>query len=109
MAISARVMVSMFADTSGRLRVRCSVRRDERSIAAGSRRSSTLYCGLNRKSSNVQPRIESENVVTVTGYREATEARPQDVPYEAARQRPFSGAPGVTHCVSRPVPSDRRT
>src|SRR5262245_48001267 len=54
-AISARVIVSMLAETIGR----CSRRRvenwDERSIDAGSRRSITLYCGVKRKSSNVQP------------------------------------------------------
>ena len=68
MAISARVIVSMLADTIGRFSVRCSERRDERSIVAGSRRSMTLYCGVNRKSSNVQPRTVCRRSVTVSGY-----------------------------------------
>ena len=37
----------------------------ERSIAAGSRRSRTLYCGVKRKSSNVQPRTVWRKSVTV--------------------------------------------
>jgi hypothetical protein len=64
MAISARVIVSMFAEMIGRRRVRCSDRRQVRSIAAGSRRSRTLYCGVKRKSSNVQPRTRSRSVLT---------------------------------------------
>jgi hypothetical protein len=64
MAISARVIVSMFAETIGRRRVRCWDRRHVRSIAAGSRRSRTLYCGVKRKSSKVQPRTRSRSVLT---------------------------------------------
>ena len=39
--------------------VRRREKRDVRSIAAGSRRSTTLYCGVKRKSSNVQPRTRA--------------------------------------------------
>src|SRR5687767_4491533 len=70
MAISARVIVSMLAETIGRFRVRCSDRRLEISIAAGSRRSRTLYCGVKRRSSNVQPRTRSRSVLTRSAYRE---------------------------------------
>jgi hypothetical protein len=41
-AIGARVTVSMFAETMGRLSVMCRDRREDRSMTAGSRRSSTL-------------------------------------------------------------------
>jgi hypothetical protein len=64
MAISARVTVSMLAETIGRFSVRCSESLDERSIVAGSRRSMTLYCGVKRKSSNVQPRTVCRRSVT---------------------------------------------
>ncbi len=58
-AIGARVTVSMFAETMGRLSVMRRERREDRSMAAGSRRSSTLRCGERMKSSNVQPRTSS--------------------------------------------------
>ena len=58
-AISARVMVSMFAETSGRCSVRCSEKRAEKSTAPGSRLGSTPHCGTRRKSSNVDPRTNS--------------------------------------------------
>ena len=58
-AIGARVTVSMLADTSGRLSVMCVENRHDKSMAAGSRRSITLYCGRSRKSSNVVPRTRS--------------------------------------------------
>ena len=59
MAISARVTVSMLAETIGRFSVRRREKRDVRSILAGSRRSRTLCWGAKRKSSNVQPRTSS--------------------------------------------------
>ena len=56
-AIAARVTVSMLADTSGRLSVRCSENRADRSTGVRDRAAgSTPHCGVNRKSSNVQPR-----------------------------------------------------
>src|SRR4026208_1883444 len=64
-AISARVTVSVLAGPRGRFSVRCSERRDERSIVAGSRRSMTLYCGVKRKSSNVQPRTVCRRSITI--------------------------------------------
>jgi hypothetical protein len=54
-AIGARVTVSMLAETIGRFRVIRRVSRDERSIAAGSRRGITLRCGDKMKSSKVHP------------------------------------------------------
>ena len=54
-AISARVTVSMLAETIGRFRVSEVVRRADRSIVAGSRRSTMLICGVSRKSSKVHP------------------------------------------------------
>ena len=61
----------MLAETIGRLSVRRREKRDVRSMAAGSRRSTTLYCGVKRKSSNVQPRTrESRSVM-----RRATETQ----------------------------------
>jgi hypothetical protein len=63
-AISARVIVSMLAETIGRFSVSLCESRDERSIVAGSRRSTTLYCGVKRKSSNVQPRTVCRRSVT---------------------------------------------
>ena len=58
-AIGARVTVSMFAETMGRLSVMRRDRREDRSMTAGSRRSSTLRWGERMKSSNVQPRTSS--------------------------------------------------
>ncbi len=54
-AISARVTVSMLAETTGRFSVSDVVRRADRSMVAGSRRSTMLICGVNRKSSKVHP------------------------------------------------------
>jgi hypothetical protein len=54
-AIGARVTVSMFAETIGRFNTMCCDTRHDRSITAGSRRTITLRCGVNRKSSKVQP------------------------------------------------------
>src|SRR5215831_4081825 len=58
-AIGARVTVSMLADTIGRFSVMCCETRHDRSMAAGSRRVMMLFCGVSRKSSNVQPRTRS--------------------------------------------------
>ncbi len=60
-AIAARVMVSMLAETIGCFSVMCSEKRAERSIDFGSRRSSTLNRGENRKSSKVQPRTAARS------------------------------------------------
>ena len=54
-AISARVTVSMLAETTGRFSVSDVVRRADRSMVAGSRRSTMLICGVSRKSSKVHP------------------------------------------------------
>src|SRR4030095_6530462 len=62
-AISDRVMVSMFAETIGRLSGTPVEKRHVRSMADGSRRSTTLYCGVNRKSSNGAPRTRSISVI----------------------------------------------
>jgi hypothetical protein len=70
-AMSDRVTVSMFAETIGRFSVTPVEKRQVRSMADGSRRSTTLYCGLNRKSSNVAPRTRSIN----TGIVEFTNLR----------------------------------
>jgi hypothetical protein len=67
-AISDRVTVSMLAVTIGRLRVRRRDSRDDRSIADGSRRSTTLYCGVKRKSSKVQPRTKERRSDMSTDY-----------------------------------------
>ena len=60
----------MLADTSGRFSVMCCEKRQDRSMAAGSRRSSTLYCGRSRKSSKVQPRTASHQASLSVGMAE---------------------------------------
>ena len=58
-AIAARVIVSMFADTNGRFSAIWVVNRVLRSMREGSRLGTMPSCGVNRKSSKVQPRTRS--------------------------------------------------
>jgi hypothetical protein len=60
-AIGARVTVSMFAETIGRLSVIPRDRRQDKSIRDGSRRTTMLRCGVRMKSSKVQPRTTSRS------------------------------------------------
>src|SRR3954467_3560652 len=105
-AIGARVTVSMFAETIGRFKVIRRDRRDERSMAAGSRRRSTLRCGDRMKSSNVQPRTSSSvcrpTVLSIRGnaditsyYRHTGKAVPLRQIETALRKRLGKTLPGI--------------
>src|SRR3954447_10507174 len=106
MAIGARVTVSMFAETIGRLSVIRRDRREDRSIAVGSRRRSTLRCGDRMKSSNVQPRTSSRvcrpTVLSIRGnaditsyYRHTGTAVPLREIETALRKRLGKTLPGI--------------
>ena len=89
-AISARVTVSMFADTIGRASVRCSDSRQDRSMFDGSRRSITDRRGANKKSSNVAPRASSVRYMALSAQKCEDGAPRVDTPHlqvSAVRRR----------------------
>ena len=95
-AISARVTVSMLAETIGRFSVSDVVRRADRSMVAGSRRSTRLICGVRRKSSKVQPAT-----VARKSMRDCRTGAPVQHSIVVSRQRPVDGA---GHRAPRPQP-----
>ena len=93
-AIAARVTVSMLAETSGRLSVRCSENRADRSTMSGSRRGSTPSCGVKQEVVERAAANEVEQIHrhSLNSYRRCRQ------PTSLARARPAA-------CYSRAMPA----
>src|SRR4051794_6342238 len=107
-AIAARVMVSMFAETTGRRSVIPAVKRVVRSITAGSRLGTMPSCGVSRKSSNVQPRTNVRRSIAAGPLinREAVEQPGAAGRFEVRLAAPARGVRGVPRlaAVALPLP-----